>query len=144
MTKPRNSGSTTRGRPFVPGNPGRPPGSRHKATLAAEVLLDGEAEKLTRKAVDMALAGDPTALRLCLERIVPPRKDRPLLFAMPPIAAASDHPAALAAVLTAVATGELTPAEAQAFAAIMAEHRKAIEVADIEARLSALEGATPR
>ncbi len=39
-------------------------GARHKATVAAEALLDGEAEALTRKAVEMALAGDGTALRL--------------------------------------------------------------------------------
>jgi hypothetical protein len=62
-----------RGRPFKPGqsgNPlGRPKGVRNRATVAAEALLEGEAEALTRKAIELALAGDPTALRLCLERI---------------------------------------------------------------------------
>ena len=42
---------------FKKGNPGRRPGSRNKATVAVEALLDGEAEKLTRKAIEMALAG---------------------------------------------------------------------------------------
>ena len=55
-------------------------GARHKATVAAEALLDGEAEALTRKAVEMALAGDGTALRLCLDRIIPPRRERPVRF----------------------------------------------------------------
>ena len=63
-----------RGRPFPPGvsgNPaGRLPGTRNRATMAAEALLDGEAEALTRKAIEMAMAGDTTALRLCLERIL--------------------------------------------------------------------------
>ena len=63
-------------RPFQKGqsgNPsGRPKGARNKATLAMEILLDGEADRLTRKVVEMALAGDTTALRLCLERIMPP------------------------------------------------------------------------
>src|SRR5258708_8865649 len=76
-----------RGRPFLrgeSGNPaGRPMGARHKATVAAEALLDGEAEALTRKAVEMALAGDGTALRLCLDRIIPPRRERPGRFKMP-------------------------------------------------------------
>ena len=46
------------------GNPaGKPKGARHRATLAAETLLDGEAEALTRKAIALALAGDPIALR---------------------------------------------------------------------------------
>ena len=77
------------GRPFAPGtsgNPrGRPSGSRHKTTLAMEELLDGEAEKLTRKAIDLALAGDMVALRLCLDRTIPPRRDRPVLFALPAV-----------------------------------------------------------
>ena len=53
---------------FKKGNPGRRPGSRNKATVAVEALLDGEAEKLTRKAIEMALAGDTVAMRLCLDR----------------------------------------------------------------------------
>ena len=72
----RKNPSNTRGRPFKKGNPGRPPGSRNKATLAAEVLLDNETEKLTRKAIELAMAGDTVALRLCLERIIPARRDR--------------------------------------------------------------------
>ena len=70
------------GRPFEKGrsaNPGgRRRGSRNRATLAAAVLLDGEAEALTRKAVELALAGDPVALRLCIERILPPCRERPV------------------------------------------------------------------
>jgi hypothetical protein len=69
--QPRINAPKTRGRPFQPGNAGRPRGSRGKATVAAEKLLDGEAKALTRKAIDLAKEGDTTALRLCLERIVP-------------------------------------------------------------------------
>ena len=66
------------------GNPkGRPKGARNKATLAMETLLNGEAATLTRKTVEMALAGDTTALRLCLDRIMPPRKDRAVLPSSP-------------------------------------------------------------
>ena len=88
MPDDRNNGTKTgrdaRGR-FAPGNTGRPPGARHAATLAAEALLDGEAEALTRKAVEMALEGDPVALRLCMERVLSPRRDRPVRFALPAI-----------------------------------------------------------
>lgn len=56
-------------------------GARHKVPLAAGALPDGEAEDLTRKAVQMALDDDSTALRLCLERISPPRKDAPVTAA---------------------------------------------------------------
>jgi hypothetical protein len=56
------------------GNPGgRPKGSRNATTIALETLLDGQATALTQKAIDVALTGDIPALRLCLDRILPPR-----------------------------------------------------------------------
>src|SRR6516162_1772746 len=65
-----------RGRPFTKGrsgNPaGRPRGLRNRSTLAAQLLLQGKAEALTRKAVELALGGDPAALRLCLDRSLRP------------------------------------------------------------------------
>ena len=112
MTDSRNNGPVTRGRPFEPGNPGRPKGSRNKATVAAEALLDGEAETLTRKAIDLANAGDTTALRLCIERILPARKDRPVSISLPPIASPADAVTVLAAITTAVSDGDITPMEA--------------------------------
>src|SRR5829696_2810004 len=96
----KNAGNT-RGRPFERGNPGRPKGARHKATLAAEALLDGEAEGLTRKAVELALSGDTVALRMCLERVVPARKDRPVSFSLPDIQTAADAVKASGALLKA-------------------------------------------
>ena len=77
MTEVLSPPEPVRGRRFVKGRSGNPTGrrygSRNKKTLTAAVLLDGEAEALTRKAVELALAGDPTALRLCIESILPPR-----------------------------------------------------------------------
>jgi hypothetical protein len=77
-------------------------------------LLEGEAEALTRKAVELALEGDTTALRLCLERLVPPRKDRSITFELPPVVTVDNAAAALGAVLVAVADGRITPSEALA------------------------------
>lgn len=84
------------GRRFERGNPGRPKGTRNKATLAAEALLEGEAEALTRKAIELALAGDGAALRLCLERIVPVRRGRAVALDLPPVRTAADLTAAQA------------------------------------------------
>ena len=88
----------SRGRPFEPGqsgNPsGRPKGARNKATLAIEALLDGDAEALTRKVVAMALEGNIPALRLCFERLLPPRRDRAFAFDLPKIESATDAVAA--------------------------------------------------
>ena len=97
-------------------------------------------EALTRKAVDLALAGDMAALRLCLERLVPVRKDRPVSFSLPPLAGASDAPSAMAAVATAVGNGEVSPAEAADLAKLVDAYVRALEVSDLERRLRILEG----
>jgi Family of unknown function (DUF5681) len=145
MAMTDNTAKKQRGRPFQRGQSGNPAGcrrgSRHKATLAAEVLLDGEADALARKAVELALAGDTTALRLCLERIISPRKDRAVRFALPVIVTNADLGAALGTVLTAVAAGELTPDEGTAIASLIEIKRKAIEIVELEARLTVLEKA---
>ena len=140
--KPKNNGRKTDGT-FAPGNAlgGKTKGARHKATKAVEVLLDGQVDQLTQKAVDAALGGDMTAMRLCLERICPPRKDSPVQFAMPAMASANEAADALSGILDAVAQGEITPDEASRVASIVEVFRKTLETTELEARLSALEQA---
>ena len=79
------------------------------------------------------------ALRLCLERLLPPRKDRPITFDLPPLEGAEDLPQALKAVLEAVAQGEITPGEGHTFTAMLDTYRKGLETTDHEARITALE-----
>jgi hypothetical protein len=134
----RKSGRNTDGT-FGPGNPGKPRGARHRATQAALALLEGEAGALTRKAVETALAGDTAALRLCLERIAPPRKDAPVTFTLPSMATAADAAQAAGAVLAAVAEGELTPLEGAQIMALIETFRKTLETCELEARVAALE-----
>jgi hypothetical protein len=125
----------------VSGNPaGCPKGPRHKATLAAMELLDGEADKLTRKAVELALDGDTTALRLCLERIVPAAKSRPIKIAVPPVNTMADVLEAQAVAIQAMADGEITPDEAATIAGVLEAKRRAIETVELEKRIAALEG----
>jgi hypothetical protein len=122
------------------GNPkGRPPGARNRATLAAESLLDGQAEALTRVCIDRALAGDSVALRLCLERILPPRKDRYVRLSIPSIVEAKDVPRTVTAILDAATAGALTPEEGTKLAHLVEQTRKAIETADLEERIKAVE-----
>ena len=122
------------------GNPkGRVPGSRNRATQLAEQLLDGEAEALTRKAIEMAKTGDGPALRLCLDRIVPPRRDRPAQFALPPITEAKDAVTASASILAAVAAGDLTPSEGAELSKLVEVHTRVLQVADFEVRLAKVE-----
>ena len=135
----RKNAVKTRGRPFKPGNPGKPKGCKHKLTMAAQTLLDGEAAALTRKAIDMALEGDSTAMRLCLERICPPRKMRFVSLDLPEAKTAEGVADAQAAIVDAVAGGELTPDEGTAIAGILEARRKAIETLDHEGRIATLE-----
>ncbi len=137
---PKNNGRNPDGT-FGEGNRlgGKTRGARHKTTLAIEALLQGEHEKLTRKAIDMALAGDTTAMRLCLDRIAPLRKDAPVSFELTPIKSAADALAASTAVLAAVAEGEITPDEAGRVMALLTAHKALVETGDLEARIVALE-----
>ena len=122
------------------GNPsGRQRGSRNKATLAVEALLDGEAEALTRKAVELALAGDTTALRLCLDRIAPARKGRPITLAVGDVTSLNDLSAVQGEVVAALARGELTPEEAADVASVVEKLGQAWERRDLEERIQALE-----
>lgn len=134
--QPAKTGADTR---FKPGNPGKPKGTRSRATMAAEALLNGEAEKLTRTAIDKALEGDTVALRLCLERLVPPRKDSPVRIDLPEIANAADVVGASAAVLAAVGSGEVTPEEAGRVMTLLTAHKNIVEMGDLERRIAALE-----
>lgn len=117
------------------GNPkGRPRGLANPATRAAVLLLDGEAEALTRKAVELALAGEPTALRLCLERIVGARRGRPVAVALPPIATIADLAAAMAAIAAAAAEGRVTPEEAVALSQMVESFTRTLDAAHVERR----------
>ena len=131
--------------PFAKGESGnragRRRGARHKATSAAEALLDGESEALTRKAVEAALGGDMAALRLCLDRIVPPRRERPVNFQIPPLKSAEDAAVAMAAITEAVAAGELLLGEAESASALVERFVRTIEAGEFEKRLRALEAA---
>lgn len=132
-----------RGRPWrkgESGNPqGRPTGSRNRTTAMAEAFLHGEAEKLVRTAIDLALTGDVTALRLCLERLIPPRRERTLAFTLPKITCAADASQAMAAIAQAVAQGEMVIGEAAEFGKLIESYVKVVVADDFEARLRALE-----
>jgi hypothetical protein len=104
-----------------------------------EALFEGEAGAIARKCVERALEGDPTALRLVMERLSPVRRGRPVRFPLPSLDTAAALPKALAAVLAAVADGALTPDEGVSLAQIIESRRRAIETMELEGRIAALE-----
>lgn len=132
----------TRFQPGKSGNPrGRPVGSRNKVTIAVEKLIDKDALAITRKAIELAKAGDTVALRLCLERIAPPRKGTPIRFDLSEMSNSGDIRAASLALVRAVAEGHISPEEAGTIVPIVEAARRAIETDDLGMRLDALEQA---
>ena len=122
------------------GNPaGKKPGTRHRTTLAVERLLDGEGEELTRKAIELAKDGDLTALKLCLERICPPRKSRPIAIDLPDVKTSEGVSLAQTSVVQAVGEGDITPEEGQVLSNILESRRKSIETLEHEQRIGELE-----
>jgi len=123
------------------GNPdGRPKGARNKATLIIEQLLDDDAEVIGKKAIEMAKAGDSTALRLCLDRIAPARKDRHISFKLPKLEKPEQAVLAAADIVAAVADAELTPSEAADMMKLVEGYTRILEAEDHEQRLRILEG----
>ena len=135
-----------KGKPFGEHNPGntagRPKGARNRTTVALEKLFDDEAMSITRKVIELAQNGDTVALRLCLDRLIPVRKDRPITFALPAIDTPADLTKATNALLQGVADGEITPSEAAELSKLVDAHVRAIETADLAARLARLEEAS--
>ena len=141
-TAPENAGRNQgRFRKGQSGNPrGKLKGTRNRATRLAAALLEGEAVALVRKAIDLAKAGDVTALRLCVERLVAKRTERTIEFEMPTISEPKDAIGALSQIMEGVGRGELTASEAGSLVSLIEATLKAFEVCDFDRRLSALEG----
>ncbi len=139
-----------RGRPWVKGQSGNPAGRRrgcrNKATRAAELYLDGESEGLVRLAVERALAGDDMPLRLCLDRTIAPRRERPVAIELPPIRTAADIAPAIGAIAASLAKGAITTGQAAELAQMLDTFMRAVDASEFDRRLSLLErgrGARP-
>ena len=144
MTTERKKRETGTGRyaKGTSGNPaGRPPGSRNKATVLMEALLEGKAEQLIRKAIKLASAGDTTALRLCLDRLLPPRKDRPIHLSLHPIEDVQQVSSAISTVVEAIGEGRITPSEGEILANILDVQHNVLTTGDLERRVEQLEQA---
>lgn len=142
----RNNGANTalrdsRGR-FNKGNPGRPRGSRNRATLIVEQLFSDGVEEIATVIVSLARKGDLAAAKLVMDRVCPPAKERPITVDLPK----GDTPSAIARaqekLLEAASSGELLPGEAQALTGILEARRRIFETIELEERLARLEQTT--
>ena len=121
------------------GNPnGRPKGAQNK-NVALRKLLEPHAAELVQQLVDKAKDGDMAAMRLVIERLIPPVRENKLDVQIPDVTDIATCSAAQAKILTAVATGELFPAEGEALSGLVENRRKSLETNELEARIAALE-----
>lgn len=134
-----NNAAPKRGRPFQKGEGGRTKGSRNRRTIVAEKLMADDLEGVVQAVLTAARSGDMQAARIVLDRLSPARKGRPVTFPLPKDVSGEGIAEAFAAVLRAVAEGELTPEEGAAVGGLLEARRRAIETAEVEARLKALE-----
>jgi hypothetical protein len=126
--------------PGQSGNPkGRPSGRRNRASLLLEHLIEGEGEVVVQTLLAAAKGGDVPAARALLDRLVPPRKERPVKVALPALRTAKDARDALAAVAAAVADGEMLPGEGEALVKLLEAYARTAAAAELEERVAALE-----
>jgi len=136
-----------RGKPWIKGQSGNPAGRkkgcRNWATRLAELYLDGETGGLLRRAVELAHAGSASHMKLLLDRTVPPLRERPAPFPLPRIDSAADIAPAMDAVLAAVSRGLITTGQAVELSSVVATRLRALEAAEFDRRLSAIEHGDP-
>jgi hypothetical protein len=128
-----------RGRPFEKGNSGRPKGARNKTTQAIEQLLEGQAEAITAKVMELALEGNLAALRLCLDRLYSVRNERTISLDLPELTSLADCSLALSAVVAAIGLGEISVGEGEALARLIEATSRTLQAQEVEDRLEELE-----
>jgi len=143
LQKKRENTEEIKAMPFQKGqsgNPaGRPRGIVNRATALAQDLLSEHAEWIARKVIELAEEGDMAAIRVCMERLVPPIKHQPVAVELPPIEKPADSVEAVASIAAAVAAGDLTAAEAAELAKVVDVYVRALDSKGFNERLSALE-----
>lgn len=130
---------STKFKPGQSGNPrGRPKGASKSEKVRA--LLQPHAKELVKIAVDKALKGDMAALKLCLERILPPLKAQAPAVEIPALKDAEGLSQMGEAIIQAAAAGKIAPDTASALLSALSAQGHLVEIEDLQARIEALEG----
>jgi len=136
------------GRPFASGhsgNPlGRPPGVRNKATQLAQSLLDERTAEIADRAIALAVEGDPVALKLCFDRILPRRRDHAIAIDLPTVDSVASCTEAITKVIASAADGEVTLHEAQRLVGLIESQRRGALFDEFARRVTGIEEAIAR
>ena len=137
-----SAGRKPRGKSFQPGNrhgQGRPPGSRNKKTMLLQELLDDYGKVVVQRVIKKAAEGDRTAMKIVIERVLPVAQENRMEMDLPELRSTADLTIASAAVIEALARGEITVEQSRAMAELLQAHRNLFMSEEIERRVAALE-----
>lgn len=110
--------------------------------MIADQLFLEDLQGICKSIIAQAQSGNMQAAKIIFDRLIPPRKDRPISITLPEIQTAEDILKAVAAITQAIANGEISPSEGEAIARILDIHAKAIELHDFEKTLNELKDIT--
>lgn len=123
---------------WKPGQSGNP-GGRPKRIGQVRALLEHKREELVKKAIELALAGDVAALRLCMERLAPPLRPTTEPVEIPGLAQASTLTEKCQVIVSAVGNALISPTVGSELLSAMGNLAKALEVDELARRVAALE-----
>ncbi|EFB42034.1 DUF5681 domain-containing protein [Parachlamydia acanthamoebae] len=140
---PENAGQmqvTGKFRKGQSGNPqGKAKGTKNRATLAAEQVLQSDLDNICHKLIEEALTGNIQAIRLVLDRVLPIKRDRDIKIRLPKLQTTDDAVKAMSLIIESVSCGNITPSEGEAMSKVVDAFVKAIQVYDVEKRVVKLE-----
>jgi hypothetical protein len=114
-------------------------GARHKSSIVAEKLMADECDAIVRAVIESAKGGDIQAAKVILDRVVPIRKGAAVQLDLPEVKTSKGVAAALAALVHAMASGDVTPDEASTIGSVLEIRRRSIETLEFDERLKKLE-----
>jgi uncharacterized protein DUF5681 len=122
------------------GNPkGKPRGAKNRSSIVAERLFADEIQEICGSVIPQAKAGNMQAAKIILDRVLPPMKDKPVQIDLPKMTSSDDLVKVVECIAYAVGSGQISPLEGESIARIVDIHIKALELNEIEKRLSNLE-----
>jgi len=124
-------------KPGESGNPdGRPIGSKDKRTQYRE-LFEPHADALIQKVINLALDGDTTCLKMCIDRLVSPFRAKNATITLDDIEGTLTEKGEK--IINAMGKGKISPSDTSSMLSALAAQARIIEIEELEKRISDLE-----
>lgn len=124
-----------------PKSPGRPVGPSHADLVRARI--EPHYEQILDKAIELAKAGDPQSMKLCLERFAPAPRPEAEKVLVPGLRDAPTLKGKALAIVHAAAAGQISAEAADRLLTMLNTYARAVEVDDGVKRLKGIEKGQP-